>query len=177
MKKVLLGLAAALMFFVLMIVVFFLIFLLSEGEGELAEEGWPVSDKELQEIIQQRDSLLADVDSLVAVVAVSNTALDSLGQELAFREATVKSLESRLQGKDAEIESLRRVDVNAQDMARTFATMTAAELTPIIAKLSDEVVLDIYKHTVTKRRKVLLAALGDARAAALTNRLVKRKGS
>ena len=177
MKKVLMALAAALMFFVLMVVAFFIIFFLA-GDGEMVAEGEvPVSDKELRAIIQQRDSLLANVDSLLVVLAASNAAQDSLGRELAFRDANVNVLEDRLQDKDAVIETLRQVDVNAQAMARTFATMSVPELAPIVAKLGDEVVMDIYKHTTNKRRKFLLSALGDDRAAALTNRLVKRKGS
>lgn len=177
MKKLLMGLAIALMFFVLMIVLFFVIFLLTGGEEMLVNGDETVSNKEMQAIVQERDSLLVDVDSLQSVLARSNTALDSLERELTFTGATAKTLERRLQEKDAEIESLRQVEVNAQDMARTFATMTVAELTPIVAKLSDDVVMDIYKHTTSKRKKFLLAALGDDRAATLTSRLVKRKGS
>ncbi|MFC1482082.1 hypothetical protein ACFL6E_07560, partial [Candidatus Neomarinimicrobiota bacterium] len=62
-------------------------------------------------------------------------------------------------------------------MAKTFSTMTVAELTPIISRLSDDVVLDIYKNTTSKRRKFLLSALGNERAAAMTNRLVSKEGS
>ncbi|UCH62537.1 MAG: hypothetical protein JSU77_12170 [Fidelibacterota bacterium] len=178
MKKLLMGLAIALIFFVLMIVLFFVFFLVTSNGEMLAEgEGETLSSKEMQAIIQERDSLLVDLDSIQSVLAHSNVALDSLEQELTFESATARTLERRLQEKDAEIESLRRVDVNAQDMARTFATMTVAELIPIVAKLSDDVVMDIYKHTTSKRKKFLLAALGDDRAATLTNRLVKRKGS
>jgi len=177
MKKVLMILVAALMSFVLMVIAFFLIFFFTGDEEMFAEEEGTLGGKKLQAFIQQRDSLLADVDSLEAVLAANTAARDSLARVSAFSEASVQVLEDRLQEKDAEIESLRQVDVNAQDMARTFATMTVAELTPIVAKLSDEVIMDIYKHTTSKRRKFLLSALGDDRAAALTNRLVKRKGS
>jgi len=178
MKKLFMGLAIALMFFVLMIVLFFVIFLVI-GDGEMLTEGEDeiFSSKEMQAVVQERDSLLVDIDSLLSVMARNNTALDSLERELTFVGATAKTLGERLQTKDAEIESLRRVEVNAQDMARTFATMTVAELTPIVARLSDDVVMDIYEHTTSKKRKFLLAALGDDRAATLTNRLVKRKGS
>ena len=176
MKKILMALAAALMFFVLLVAVFFLIFFFL-GDDEMVADLSEISDKELQAIIQQRDSLLVDVDSLQSVLLAQQAIQDSLDQELAFRDANNKAMEARLQTKDAEIENLRRVEVNAQDMARTFATMTVAELTPIVAKLSDQVVLDIYKHTSTKRRKFLLSALGDDRAAKLTDRLITKKGS
>ena len=46
----------------------------------------------------------------------------------------------------------------------------------MLEKPVDEV-LDIYQQTANKRRKYLLTALGDERAAAMTNRLVKEKGS
>lgn len=178
MKKILMGLAMALIFFVLIIVLFVIVFVIFfPGDEEMLANGETISSKEMQAIIQERDSLSVDVDSLLAVLAQNNVAIDSLERELTFGDATVKGLEGRLQVKDAELESLRQVEVNAQDMAKTFATMTVTELTPIVAKLSDEVVMDIYKHTTNKRRKFLLAALGDDRAAALTNRLVKQKGS
>ncbi len=177
MRKLLMGLAIALMFFVLMIVLFFVIFFFTSDEEMLAEGDRIFSSEEMQAIVQERDSLLVDIDSLLSVVVRNNAALDSLELELTFVGATAKTLGGRLQEKDAQIESLRRVEVNAQDMARTFATMSVAELTPIVARLSDDVVMDIYEHTTSKKRKFLLAALGDDRAATLTNRLVKRKGS
>ncbi len=177
MRKLLMGLAIALMFFVLMIVLFFVIFFFTSDEEMLAEGDRIFSSEEMQAIVQERDSLLVDIDSLLSVMVRNNAALDSLELELTFVGATAKTLGGRLQEKDAQIESLRRVEVNAQDMARTFATMSVAELTPIVARLSDDVVMDIYEHTTSKKRKFLLAALGDDRAATLTNRLVKRKGS
>ncbi len=177
MKTVFFALAAALMFFVLMVVVFFLIFFFTGEDEQLAGEDVVVSGSELQAVIQHRDSLLVDLDSLQALLAASMSSRDSLERITAIWDATERALESRLQEKDVELVALRQVDVNAQDMARTFATMSVQELAPIVAKLSDEVILDIYKHTTNKRRKYLLSALGDERAAALTNRLVKRKGS
>jgi flagellar motility protein MotE (MotC chaperone) len=179
MKKLLLGLAGALVFFVLLVTVFFIIFFfLPTGEEDMLAEGEGfVSNEELRALVQKRDSLLADVDSLQALLARNGVVIDSLEQESVYKDANLTALENRLQTKDAEITALRQVEVNAQDMARTFATMTVAELIPIIAKLSDQVVLDIYKHTANKRRKFLLSALGDDRAATLTNRLVKKEGS
>lgn len=182
------GLAAALMLFMLLIVVFSVIFFFSEEE-EVAAEGETIEvvsedgtvrtvlRTELQGDVQEQDPLRAEIDSLQALLAVSSAGFDSLEQLQAVKDATVRALEDRLQAQDAEIEFLREVDVNAQQMARTFATMTVGELTPIVSKLGDKVVLDIYKHTTNKRRKFLLSALGDQRAAELTNRLVKQEGS
>ena len=178
MKKVLIGLGGALLFFLLLVAVFFIVFFFLPGDEEMLAEGEGfVSTEELQALVQKRDSLLADVDSLQALLARNGVMIDSLEQELVYKDANLSVLEDRLQTKDAEIMTLRQVEVNAQDMARTFATMTVAELTPIIDKLSDQVVLDIYKHTANKRRKFLLSALGEDRAAALTSRLVKKEGS
>ncbi|UCD38459.1 MAG: hypothetical protein JSW54_03000 [Fidelibacterota bacterium] len=178
MKKILMGLAMALVFFVLMIVLFVVVFIFFfTGDEEMLANGDFVSSEEMQVIVQKHDSLLADVDSLLVVLAQNNAAIDSLELELTYRNANLRILEENLQERDAEIESLRQVGMNAQDMAKTFATMSVAELTPIVARLSDDVVIDIYRYTTTKRRKYLLTALGDDRAAALTNRLVKKEGS
>lgn len=182
------GLAAALLLFMLLIVVFSVIFFFTEGDevaavGEtieiVSEDGTvrTILRTELQGTVQEQDSLRAEIDSLRALLAASSAGYDSLEQLQAIKDATVRALEDRLQAQDAEIESLREVDVNAQQMARTFATMSVGELKPIVSKLEDKVVLDIYKHTTNKRRKFLLAALGDERAAELTNRLVKHEGS
>lgn len=176
MKKLIMGLAAALMFFVLLVVVFFVIFFVIEGEQETTDVEL-MTNRELQAIIDKRDSLLVDVDSLETGLAQNRAIIDSLEQELSFRSATLQGVEARLQEKDAVIASLRQAEVNAQDMARTFATMTVAEMKPIVAKLSDQVVMDIYKHTSTKRKKFLLDAMGNDRAAALTSRLLSKEGS
>lgn len=176
MKKILARVGLALMFFILMIVLFFVVLMfLPVDEG--ITDGEIVSSEEMQVITQERDSLLVSLDSLQAVMARSMTIIDSLEQELTYKDANLQVLEANLQERDAEIESLRLVEANAQDMARTFATMTVAELTPIIARLSNDVVLDIFEYTATKRRKFLLTALGDERAAELTNRLVQKEGS
>ena len=178
MMKILIGLAAALLFFVLMVGIFIAVFFFLGEEEMMAEADLPtITNAELQTIIQTRDSLLAERDSLQLVVGARDASVDSLGRLLALRDADVKVLDETVQQKDAEIEALRQVDVNAQEMARTFATMTLDELTPIVDKLNDQVVLDIYKHTTNKRRKFLLSALGDDRAARMTNRLVKKEGS
>ncbi|MFC1583264.1 hypothetical protein ACFL4U_01140 [Candidatus Neomarinimicrobiota bacterium] len=176
MKKLVMGLAAALMFFVLLVVVFFVIFFVIEGEQETTDVEL-MTNRELQTIIEQRDSLLVDVDSLETDLAHNRAIIDSLEQELSFKSATLQGVQDRLQEKDAVIASLRQAEVNAQDMARTFATMTVAEMKPIVAKLSDRVVMDIYKNTSTKRKKFLLEAMGNERAAAMASRLLSKKGS
>jgi hypothetical protein len=176
MKKVVMGLAAALMFFVLLVVVFFVIFFVIEGEEETTDVEL-MTNRELQVIIEQRDSLLVDVDSLESERIRDLAIIDSLEQELRFKDATLQGVQERLREKDAEIASLREAEVNAEDMARTFATMTVAEMRPIVTKLSNQVVMDIYKHTSTKRKKFLLEAMGNERAAAMTSRLLSKKGS
>ena len=178
MKKILIGVVSAIVFFVIMVAVFIIVFFFT-GEDEMMAGGdlSEVSNKQLQMIIQDRDSLLVMRDSLLQVVGLRDAALDSVGRLLTLSGATVSTLEDRVQSQGAEIKTLREAEVNAQEMARTFATMTLDELTPIIDKLSDQVVLDIYKFTTNKRRKFLLSALGNDRAAQLTNRLVRKKGS
>jgi septal ring factor EnvC (AmiA/AmiB activator) len=176
MKKLVMGLAAALMFFVLLVVVFFVIFFVIEGEQETTDVEL-MTNRELQTIIEQRDSLLVDVDSLETDLAYNQTIIDSLEQELSFTSATLQGVQDRLQEKDAVIASLRQAEVNAQAMARTFATMTVAEMKPIVARLSDQVVMDIYTNTSTKRKKFLLEAMGNERAAAMASRLLSKKGS
>ncbi|MCH7497771.1 MAG: hypothetical protein IH971_07970 [Candidatus Marinimicrobia bacterium] len=178
MKKILMGLMAAILLFVLMVVVFFVIFFLTGEEEMLADdEEAVITNKELRLIIQERDSLTVERDSLLQVLAMRDASLDSVGRLLTLKDADINVLGETLQQKDAEIQALLQVEVNAQEMARTFATMSLDELSPIVDRLSDQVVLDIYQHTSNKRRKFLLSALGDERAANLTNRLVKKRGS
>ncbi len=136
-----------------------------------------VPEIKLQMMTQTRDSLKAEIEYLQALAASRAARIDSLGEQIGLKEATISAFEDRVQSKDAEIADLRDVGMNAQQMARTFATMSVDELSPIVARLSDQVVQDIYRQTANKRRKFLLTALGDERAAAMTNRLVKEKGS
>ena len=180
MKKILMGLMALILLFVLMVVVAsFVIFFFFNGEEEMLadDEEAAITNKELRLIIQERDSLTVERDSLLQVLAMRAASLDSVGRLLSLKDADINVLGETLQQKDAEILALRKVEVNAQEMARTFATMSLDELAPIVDRLSDQVVLDIYQHTSNKRRKFLLSALGDERAANLTNRLVKKRGS
>ena len=131
---------------------------------------------ELQALMQERDSLLTEVTTLQPSLARSTHEVDSLSRMLANVSANSRDLESRLQAREKELQILRTADINAEEMAKTFATMSEDQLGPIVTRLSDDVVLSIYKHTANKRRKNLLAALGDNRAAALTNKLIRTKG-
>ncbi|MCH8327474.1 MAG: hypothetical protein IID15_02995 [Candidatus Marinimicrobia bacterium] len=178
--KILKWIGAGIGLFMVLVIVFVTMFIFQAEEvalsDEVVKEGVEalVSITELETMTTYRDSLQMAMDSLLAVLVQRTADLDSLADVLAFRDAAIGALESRLQDKDAAIEGLREVDVNAQEMARTFATMNVEQLSPIVAELTDGVVLDIYKHTSNKRRRFLLAAMGDNRAAKLTNRLVRK---
>ena len=177
--KILKWAGIALGLFTLLVVAFVVLFLFQAEEElpELAEEEQPetlVSSTELELMTAMRDSLQAELDSLGIVLVRRQAEQDSLEDILVFRDAAVNTLESRLQDRDAEIASLRELEINAQEMARTFATMDVEALSPIVSRLTDGVVLDIYKHTSNKRRRFLLTAMGDNRAAKLTNELVKK---
>ncbi len=194
MKKIILSILGILTFFIVLIVVFvaYLIYSVDEdipvaviepvveivdGDEVRTITSRTVTLADLSDMVQARDSLRVELDSIYALLVQRTTEADSLNDLLAFRDATVISLESQVQQRDVEITNLREVDVNAKEMAKTFGTMTVVELAPIVAGLSDKVVLDIFKNTSSKKRKNLLAAMGTERAAQLTNRLVKQKGS
>ncbi|MCH7575624.1 MAG: hypothetical protein IIA59_10930 [Candidatus Marinimicrobia bacterium] len=179
MMKILKWIGAGIGLFTALVIVFITMFIFQAEEVALPDEVGEdeevlVSITELELMTAKRDTLQMAMDSLLAVLVQRSADLDSLSDVLAFRDAAIGALESRLQDKDAAIEGLREVDVNAQEMARTFATMNVEQLSPIVAELTDGVVLDIYKHTSNKRRRFLLAAMGDNRAAKLTNRLVRK---
>ena len=179
MMKILKWIGAGIGLFTVFVIVIVTWFIFQAEEVALPDEVGEdeevlVSITELEMMTAKRDTLQMAMDSLLAVLVQRSADLDSLSDVLAFRDAAIGALESRLQDKDAAIKGLREVDVNAQEMARTFATMNVEQLSPIVAELTDGVVLDIYKHTSNKRRRFLLAAMGDNRAAKLTNRLVRK---
>ena len=173
MKRVLMGLAILLLLFVLLIGVFTVVFIL-QSDSEIAEAE-QLTPEDMQVIFQQRDSLLVQVDSLTVLLAELALVRDSLAQQLTTSAADITDLNNRLQLQEAENVALRKVEVGARDMARTFATMSVEELTPIMSRLSDDVITSIYEQTTTKRRKFLLNAMGMERAAALANQLVKEE--
>ena len=179
-QKILLAVAGSIALFFFLVVLFSVAFIFG-GEDDLterAEEGVPtVPEIELLRVAQERDSLLTEMQGLMDQLVNRENAIDSINRVAQISDARVDVLEDNLEQRDADIINLREVEVNAVDMAKTFQTMTIEELTPIIVRLSDDVVLDIYKNTSSKRRKYLLAALGTARAAAMTNRLISKEGS
>ena len=182
MKNIVIGVIGAAMLFFILVVVFSGAIIFYGGEEELGglreeEVITMVPEINLQMMTQARDSLSAEIEYLQALAAGRAAKIDSLGEQIGIRDATIGAFEDRVQSKDVDIANLRDVGMNAQEMARTFGTMTVNELSPIVARLSDQVVQDIYKQTANKKRKFLLTALGDERAAAMTNRLVKEKGS
>ncbi|MCK4578889.1 MAG: hypothetical protein KAU50_08870 [Candidatus Marinimicrobia bacterium] len=182
MKNIVIAVLGALMLFFILVVVFSVAIIFYSEEPDLTELGEDgtipmVPRKELLVVTQERDSLTAETQFLDSEVDQRNAQLDSLQELLAFKEATIKTLDDQVQSRETAIADLQTVGVNAQQMARTFATMSVEELTPIVARLNDKVVLDIYKQTSNKRRKFLLTALGDERAASMTDRIVTQKGN
>lgn len=179
-SKILLAVAGSLALFFFLVVLFSVAFIFGGEDDftEAIEEGIPtVPEVELLTVAQQRDSLLTELQGLMDQLIERDIAIDSINQVVHLNNARVDVLEDNLEQRDADITNLREVEVNAVDMAKTFSTMSVAELTPIVNRLSDDVVLDIYKNTTSKRRKFLLSALGNERAAAMTNRLVSKEGS
>ena len=179
-NKILLAVVGSVALFFFLVVLFSVAFIFG-GEDDFtegAEEGVPtVPEVELLMVAQERDSLLSELQGLMDQLVDRDSAIDSINQVVQINNARVGVLEDNLEQRDADITNLREVGVNAVAMAKTFATMNVQELTPIVSQLSDDVVLDIYKNTTNKRRKFLLSALGNERAAAMTNRLVSKEGS
>ena len=132
--------------------------------------------RNLKTRLRTRDSLTSELESLKAAQEESRAKVDGLTLELNDRDATIRSLREKLQTQGIELEAIRKTDLNSRAMARTFGTMSMEELAPIMARLDDNIVVSIYRQTPNKRRKNLLAALGEKRAAALTNELLTPTG-
>lgn len=112
----------------------------------------------LKEYKAKNDRLKIQVDSIKIVNAQQKDELQNKDKEL-------KKLAEQLTGKADK-------DSRAKDIAKTLSSMKVKKIAPILAKLDDQTVIDIYRQMSSTNRKNILLGLSGERAAKVAKKLI-----
>lgn len=104
------------------------------------------------------DSLKTHLDSILIVYNKQQARLDAKDKE-------IKKLLQQLSGKADR-------DSRAKDIAKTLSSMKVSKMAPILAKLDDQTVIDIYKQMSSTNRKNILLGLSGERAAKVAKKII-----
>lgn len=111
-----------------------------------------VIQKYKQSILEQKielDSLIILLEDKKRIIAMDSTKIEEMNLTLQ---------------KDLDLEQ------NSKSLAKTFGTMKAKEIAPILHKLDDETIMLIYMKMNSRLQKNILLGLPEERAARLTEK-------
>lgn len=114
-------------------------------------------EEELEELREKEEQDVATIDSLYAV---NRELEDELRRSEAIAAANGDDVGNGPQQLDAQLE----------EVASNLLVLNEEELAPIVNRLSDNRLLDLYENSSNMQRQQLLRALEPAKAATLVNR-------
>ena len=108
------------------------------------------------------------------VVATEDSAkVDSLLMVIVEKRDSLRTLRSELKELQARLASQQVLDARVKELAKTFESMKAKEMKPILQYVDDSTARLIYENMSGRSRKKLLLALEEKRAAQITNEMAK----
>jgi len=113
---------------------------------------------ELEQYKVKTDSMKNRLDSLSTLSRKQQNKLQAQADE-------IQKLTIRLKGKASKA-------ARAKDLAKTLASMKLKSLAPILNKLDDQTVIELYRQMNRAARKNILLGLSDKRAAKITQKLI-----
>lgn len=101
----------------------------------------------------------------------SSSVIDSLKKLLTSQETNLKDKENQIEKLNENLAKKTSQEENAQNLAKTFASMKTNEMRPILKNIDDKTIRMIYENVNSRMRKNFLLALTPQRAASLTKQL------
>lgn len=139
------------------------------GADVLKDSGIIESGKEL--IFNTLDSLRQRSRKLQRDLFMSQVMLDSIKQQLAAKEELIKEYEKAIDELKKELEGLKKREEGIKELAKTYEAMKPVELKPILEKLDDRTIIDVYFNTSSRKRQNIMKALSPDRAARITKKI------
>jgi flagellar motility protein MotE (MotC chaperone) len=177
MKKILLWTGLGITLFILLVVVTFVVLSFLHpldkdvkletisGDQKLAKEMLTQKQKEIELLKSELDSLRQDL-------VKTSVVRDSLMEASDFNEGLVREYRKTVELLKAELTNYTQKTLSAKEMAKTYESMKITEMQPILEKLEDHTILELYSNISSRNRKNILMALSAQRAARITQKLV-----
>ncbi len=176
MKKILLwiGLGIAL-FIVLVGITFAILSFLHPLNKEVKLETISGDQKLAKDMLAQKqreiDLVTSELDSLRQDLAETGFIRDSLIEANDFNEGLVREYRKTVDMLKAELATSTKKNLSTKELAKTYESMKIAEMQPILEKLEDHTILELYENISSRNRKNILMALSAQRAARITQKI------
>ncbi len=122
------------------------------------------------------------VDSLLTVIDVFRDSLQKQAVKMDSLNKTISALQKEKEALNSQILTWQKKynlvsgqQMEAKSIAKTLATLKPKEMAKILDKMDDHTIILIYKQMSNSARSSLMAALSSNRAAAITQKMLKRK--
>lgn len=173
MKKILIWVGAFLGLFVVLVgVTFFILSSNSPSEEMLIVEQSEKSDEIKSSALKVKqaevDTLQVQLKDLNNKILLQQGLLDSLTEQINLKDGLISGYTNEIKKLNEMILQKEKQTVSVKELAKTYETMKIQEMKPILANLSNQTVISLYKNTSSKNRKKLFQALEKGRAAEIT---------
>lgn len=142
-----------------------------EIQFEIAANDNSMSKKLLMLKQSEIDSLNSCIEKLKSDLSFLNLTNDSLKAQSEFKNNLIEEYKKNINQLNNKLTAAAKTTVSIQELAKTYESMKAEEMRPILQKVSDKTIIAIYKNMNSRKRKDILNALSSERAAAITQQL------
>jgi flagellar motility protein MotE (MotC chaperone) len=178
MKKILLWVGLGFLLFIILVgITFGVLMVLNPVDADIQMDTVTGDQKLAREMLAQKqqeiDQLHAELDSLLIDLEKNNLARDSLAEENDFNAGLIREYRKTIEMLNAELSVETKKNLSVKELAKTYESMKINEMQPIVEKLDDHTIMDIYTNISSRNRKNLLMALSAKRAAIITQRIAE----
>jgi len=137
-----------------------------EGDQVLATQLIQEKQREIDQLKSALDSLKREYTQVIAY-------RDSIQGQIDFKDNLIAQYKRSVESLNQELAEKQKNTLSIKELAKTYESMKIEELRSIFTKLDDQTILLIYENVNPRNRKNILMALNAARAANITQKLVK----
>ncbi len=176
MKKILLWVGLGFLMFILLVgITFAVLMALNPIDDNIKMDTISGDQRLAKEILAQKQSeinqMKSEMDSLHIYIGEICFARDSIAEENDFNASLIREYRKTIEMLNTELSTETKKNLTIKELAKTYESMKIAEMQPIIEKLDDHTVLDLYTNISSRNRKNLLMALPAKRAAVITQKI------
>jgi len=140
-------------------------------EAAVAQGNEKAIQTRLKAIQAESDSLKKVIKNLRNELFFKEITADSLREQCALREDVVAGYKVEIEDLSTQLNAFNNRQVRVKELAKTYETLKAEEISPILSAVDDATIIAIYQNMSSRTRKNIIKALPGPRAAAITQQL------
>jgi len=184
MNKILIWVVVALAGFTLLVVIIFIMlsYLQPATSGQEVKQQMILDNENLiKNMMSARqseiDSLRKEISGYRMQLIQRSGTIDSLAQQVNFKDGLIVQYRKTVEGLNREVETANKRTIHIKELAKTYESMKVAEMSPILERVDDRTVIDLYNNISARNRKNVILALPANRAALITQKIAQTAGT